>query len=55
MDTYTNYHHLVCGVPQWGHRVCVCVRVNTKGEAILNEWDEPQRNPSHVKINCEIP
>lgn len=23
--------------------------VNTKEEAILNEWDEPQRRPSHVK------
>ena len=23
--------------------------MNTKEKAILNEWDEPQRRPSHVK------
>lgn len=28
--------------------------MNTKEEAIPNEWDEPQRTPSPMRINYEV-
>lgn len=42
------YYNLVRKVPR---QRSVCV--NTKEEAILNEWDEPQRNPTQ-RISSDI-